>query len=56
MFRSIPVQNKLCFQREHERKIQMHETKIRDMKKMIDNAAPPQYEFLITRKKKEALA
>lgn len=33
----------------------MHETKIRNMKKMIDNESPAQYDFLVSRKKKEAL-
>ncbi|KAL4488546.1 hypothetical protein ABPG72_013114 [Tetrahymena utriculariae] len=55
MFRQIPVQSKICFQREHERKVMLHENKIKNMKKMIDNEAPPQYDFLVSRKKKEAL-
>lgn len=56
MFRSVPISNKLCFQREHERKIHAHEESVRMMKRMIDNESPVQYAFLETRKKKEAIA
>lgn len=55
MFRSIPVANKICFDKDLKRQWRIHEKKLRELKSSIDSKEPQTYDFLITNPKKEEI-
>lgn len=55
MFRSIPVANKLCFDKELKRSWEIHENKLKHLKCSIDRSKPSEFGFLQSRPKKEVL-
>ncbi|KRX09744.1 hypothetical protein PPERSA_02616 [Pseudocohnilembus persalinus] len=50
MYRQIPVSNKLCFQKNFERDMEIHRQKISNVKPSIDQGKPKQLKFLKTKK------
>lgn len=55
MFRSIPVANKLCFDKQLKRSWQIHEKKLKTLKSSIDRNKPQEFQFLYSRPKKQVL-
>lgn len=52
MFRSIPVANKLCFDKELKRSWEIHEKKLKSLKSSVDHTKPREFHFLYSRPKK----
>jgi len=55
MFRSIPVTNKLCFDKDVKRAWKIHEAKISSFKSSLSKERPEHFDFLDQRLKKAAL-
>lgn len=55
MFRSIPVANKICFDKDLKRQWRIHEKKIKDLKCTIDFKEPQSFDFLASKLKKEEI-
>ena len=55
MFRSIPVANKICFDKDLKRKWRIHERKLRDLKCSLDMKKPQHFDFLASKPKREEL-
>lgn len=55
MFRAIPVANKILDKREHERRKQLHEKKLREIKCSVDQERPATFGVLRNNKKRQQL-
>lgn len=55
MFRSIPLCNKLCYDKELKRSWRIHETKLQGIKGSVGKEHPQKFKFLDQRPKKAAL-
>lgn len=55
MFRSIPMTNKLCFDKDVKRAWKIHESKLRELKSSVGKERPEKFQFLDQRPKKIAL-
>ena len=55
MFRAIPVNNKVCFDRELKRNWKIHEKKLRNIRSTLSQDRPQYYRFLDQRAKRAAL-
>lgn len=56
MFRAIPTNNKICFDKDLKRSWRIHEEKLKRIKGSVGKEKPQQFLFLDQRPKKAALA
>ena len=55
MFRAIPTNNKICFDKDLKRSWKIHADKVRNIQSTLKQVRPSQYAFLDQRPKKIAL-